>query len=142
MQVIAAALSRDHSEDAAGLWGRRGDPQRHRRPRRPRSCAWEAGSRGNPPRGNPRRRRSAPHLGLDPQPRLKTALGWTSGQIDDEPWLEVRDLLDYWTDNPPVHEILKVVHKIEAKKPDPKPKGMSIADLRRQFPNGVMRGRG
>ncbi|VFU07007.1 hypothetical protein [Methylocella tundrae] len=71
-------------------------------------------------------------------------MGWTSAQVDEEPWLEVRDLFDYWAEYPPVHEILKIVHRIEAKKPNAAPQGasqgISIEALRRQFPDGIMRG--
>jgi hypothetical protein len=37
-------------------------------------------------------------------------------QVDATPWPDVLDLLDYWADNPPVHQLLKGFMGIKGRK--------------------------
>ena len=37
---------------------------------------------------------------------LITGTGWTVPELDATPWPDVMDLIDYWADHPPVHQLL------------------------------------
>lgn len=36
-----------------------------------------------------------------------TGTGWTSRQVDETPWPDVKDLLNYWKEYPPVHILVR-----------------------------------
>ncbi|MFZ0729125.1 MAG: hypothetical protein WAM51_03250, partial [Methylovirgula sp.] len=46
--------------------------------------------------------------------RLMTA-GFTPAEIDEMTLFDVMGLFSYWRENPPAHEILKAVYRIEPK---------------------------
>jgi hypothetical protein len=71
-----------------------------------------------------------------------TACGFTPAEIDEMTLFDVIGLFAYWRENPPVHEILKAVYRIEPKRevasasPDD-PSG--IGGLIVRFPDGNVR---
>jgi hypothetical protein len=69
--------------------------------------------------------------------------GYTPDEIDEMTLYDVRSLFEYWWDNPPVHEILKCVHRIE-RRSEPRVKTESadpsgIGGLIARFPDGFVR---
>ena len=71
-----------------------------------------------------------------------TGCGYTPAEIDEMTLHDVLSLFAYWRDYPPVHEILKCVHRIERKPhsasasaDDPSGIGGLIA----RFPDGSVR---
>jgi len=38
---------------------------------------------------------------------IVSATGWTIRELDETPWPDALDLLDYWLDCPPVHLMVK-----------------------------------
>ncbi|MDR3461521.1 MAG: hypothetical protein P4L76_04300 [Beijerinckiaceae bacterium] len=70
-----------------------------------------------------------------------TACGYTSQQIDAMAMGDVLDLLRYWRNAPPVHEILAAVYQIAPVTATPKsasdPSG--IGDLIARYPNGSVK---
>jgi hypothetical protein len=74
-----------------------------------------------------------------------TACGFTPAEIDDMTLFDLRDLLAYWRDHPPVHDILKSVYRIECQPEVPMhessgdPSG--IGSLLARFPDGFVRAR-
>lgn len=71
-----------------------------------------------------------------------TACGFTPSQIDEMTLADVAALFAYWRENPPAHEILKCVYRIE---PKPEPPTASLSDpsgiggLIARFPDGKVR---
>lgn len=74
-----------------------------------------------------------------------TALGRLPAEVEAIEFFDVIDLLDYWADWPPTHEILKLVHEVRrAPKVRPiahpsagdDPSG--IGSLVARFPNGFV----
>lgn len=70
-----------------------------------------------------------------------TGCGFTPDQIDGMTMLDVKALFEYWRDNPPTHEALKIVYKIERKEFPPEPERTpndpsGIGSLVAQFPGG------
>jgi hypothetical protein len=49
---------------------------------------------------------------------LATACGYTYPQIDEMTMLQVYELMDYWSEYPPTHLLLRMVYKYERKKPE------------------------
>ena len=47
---------------------------------------------------------------------LVTATGWTIRELDATPWPDVLDLLDYWSECPPLHLMVKAYLGIKAPK--------------------------
>ncbi len=72
-----------------------------------------------------------------------TACGYTPSDIDAMPMIDVLNLLRYWREAPPTHEILAAVHQIEpARKAPPDPADPSdIGTLIARFPDGVVTSR-
>jgi hypothetical protein len=73
-----------------------------------------------------------------------TVCGYTPAQIDEMAFSDVWTLFEYWSENPPAHEILKAVYQVEKKKPaataainsnDPSGIGGMIA----AFPSGFVK---
>jgi hypothetical protein len=71
-----------------------------------------------------------------------TACGFTPSQIDEMTLADVAALFAYWRENPPAHEILKCVYRIE---PRPEMRAVSPSDpsgigaLIARFPDGKVR---
>jgi hypothetical protein len=68
--------------------------------------------------------------------------GFTPAEIDEMTLFDVMALFSYWRENPPVHEILKAVYRIEPKPAPPRaspddPSG--IGGLIARFPDGKVR---
>lgn len=71
-----------------------------------------------------------------------TACGFTPAEIDEMTLFDVVGLFAYWRENPPVHEILKAVYRIE-----PKPEVASVSPddpsgiggLIARFPDGLIK---
>jgi hypothetical protein len=72
-----------------------------------------------------------------------TSCGYTPAEIDELTLHDVLGLFAYWRDFPPIHEILKYVHRIEQKQERPIPKSQSdpsgIGGLIARFPDGFVR---
>ncbi|MGQ0446162.1 MAG: hypothetical protein ACT4O2_13810 [Beijerinckiaceae bacterium] len=72
-----------------------------------------------------------------------TSCGYTPAEIDELTLHDVLGLFAYWRDFPPIHEILKCVHRIERKqelqisKSQSDPSG--IGGLIARFPDGFVR---
>lgn len=49
---------------------------------------------------------------------IVTTTGWTIRELDDTPWPEIADLLDYWHESPPVHLLMKADMKYEPQEPE------------------------
>lgn len=73
-----------------------------------------------------------------------TACGYTPDEIDDMPFCDVLELLAYWQEYPPVHEILKCVYRIECNAESTEERSgtdpSGIGDLITRFPEGYVRG--
>ncbi|MFZ1961439.1 MAG: hypothetical protein WAU63_09355 [Methylovirgula sp.] len=68
--------------------------------------------------------------------------GFTPAEIDEMTLFDVMGLFSYWRENPPAHEILKAVYRIEPKPELPRagaddPSG--IGGLIARFPDGKVR---
>lgn len=72
-----------------------------------------------------------------------TGCGYTPPEIDEMTLDHVRALIAYWRDNPPVHEILKCVYRIERKAESTVSKSAGdpsgIGGLMARFPDGFVR---
>lgn len=44
-----------------------------------------------------------------------TTTGWTVRQVDETPWPDIQDLINYWMSNPPLHLMLKGFMGIDGK---------------------------
>lgn len=51
--------------------------------------------------------------------RVATVLGCLPSAIDDEPIVNIKDLLLYWSDQPPVHELLAAFVGFKSKRRQP-----------------------
>lgn len=71
-----------------------------------------------------------------------TACGFTPAEIDEMTLFDVLALFAYWRENPPVHEILKCVYRIEPKREPQAAAGedpSGIGALIARFPDGKVR---
>lgn len=72
-----------------------------------------------------------------------TACGYTPGEIDEMPFCDVLGLYVYWQDNPPVHEILRCVYRIERNVDSAETSSATdpsgIGGLISRFPQGIVR---